>query len=102
MNNGVNIYLLSLVDPVVDFSISLLHHYLQADGVSLQFLFLDGKEAFKKWTATDSIYGARHLAAKWETDPHPHDASKRVLDGIVSYFYFFINNEVITFLKETR
>ncbi|NXU03063.1 QPCTL protein, partial [Buphagus erythrorhynchus] len=32
--------------------------------VTLQLLFLDGEEAFGDWSATDSLYGARHLAAK--------------------------------------
>ncbi|KAJ3558165.1 hypothetical protein NM688_g1081 [Phlebia brevispora] len=32
---------------------------------TLQLVFFDGEEAFKEWTATDSIYGARHLAHKW-------------------------------------
>lgn len=36
--------------------------------LSLQFLFLDGEEAFVNWNARDSIYGARHLAQKWETE----------------------------------
>ncbi len=27
---------------------------------TLQFVFFDGEEAFKDWTATDSIYGARY------------------------------------------
>eukprot|EP00668_Euglena_longa_P015937 GGOE01020117.1.p1 GENE.GGOE01020117.1~~GGOE01020117.1.p1 ORF type:complete len:419 (-),score=36.36 GGOE01020117.1:174-1430(-) len=31
-------------------------------------VFFDGEEAFQEWTATDSIYGARHLAGKWEKD----------------------------------
>lgn len=26
---------------------------------TLQLVFFDGEEAFKDWTATDSIYGAR-------------------------------------------
>lgn len=30
--------------------------------VSLKFVFFDGEEAFKQWSSTDSIYGARHLA----------------------------------------
>lgn len=34
---------------------------------TLQIIFFDGEEAFHDWTATDSIYGARHLAEKWET-----------------------------------
>ncbi|NXS26780.1 QPCTL protein, partial [Pomatostomus ruficeps] len=32
--------------------------------VTLQLLFLDGEEAFGDWSDTDSLYGARHLAAK--------------------------------------
>lgn len=34
--------------------------------LTLQYIFFDGEEAFKEWSATDSIYGARHLAQKWE------------------------------------
>lgn len=37
----------------------------------IQVLFLDGEEAFKSWTATDSIYGARSLAEEWENTMHP-------------------------------
>uniref|UniRef100_A0A182PDC1 Glutaminyl-peptide cyclotransferase n=1 Tax=Anopheles epiroticus TaxID=199890 RepID=A0A182PDC1_9DIPT len=36
--------------------------------LSLQFIFFDGEEAFKDWNAQDSIYGARHLAARMEQD----------------------------------
>ncbi len=31
-------------------------------------VFFDGEEAIHEWTATDSIYGSRHLAAKWAAD----------------------------------
>lgn len=58
---------------------------VEASDVSLQFLFLDGEEAFKEWTATDSIYGARHLAEKWKATPHPHDELSTVLDGIDAF-----------------
>ncbi len=34
----------------------------------LQFVFFDGEEAFQQWTATDSTYGSRHLAAKWAAE----------------------------------
>lgn len=34
--------------------------------VGLQVLFLDGEEAFQTWSASDSIYGARHLATAWD------------------------------------
>ncbi|GAA5978035.1 hypothetical protein JCM10908_004204 [Rhodotorula pacifica] len=43
-------------------------------GETLQIIFFDGEEAFQDWTATDSIYGARHLAEKWtanEISPAP-------------------------------
>jgi len=34
---------------------------------TLQIVFFDGEEAFKEWSATDSLYGSRHLASKWES-----------------------------------
>lgn len=36
--------------------------------LSIKLLFFDGEEAFLNWSPTDSIYGARHLAQKWEKD----------------------------------
>lgn len=38
------------------------------DTVGLRFIFFDGEEAFLNWSETDSIYGARHLASKWEKE----------------------------------
>ena len=38
------------------------------DGYSVWLVFFDGEEAFKGWTDTDSTYGSRHLAAKWQKD----------------------------------
>ncbi|QRV86094.1 Peptidase family M28 protein [Ceratobasidium sp. AG-Ba] len=40
----------------------------EAVHTTLQILFLDGEEAFKDWTHTDSVYGARHLAQKWAAE----------------------------------
>lgn len=37
-------------------------------GYSIWVVFLDGEEAFRNWTATDSTYGSRHLADKWHQD----------------------------------
>ncbi|KAL2915513.1 hypothetical protein HK105_204915 [Polyrhizophydium stewartii] len=34
---------------------------------TVQLIFFDGEEAFVEWGPTDSIYGARHLAEKWES-----------------------------------
>ncbi len=38
------------------------------DGYSVWLVWTDGEEAVKTWTATDSLYGTRHLAEKWEKD----------------------------------
>ncbi|XP_055609587.1 glutaminyl-peptide cyclotransferase-like isoform X2 [Uranotaenia lowii] len=38
--------------------------------LSLMLVFFDGEEAFRKWSATDSLYGSRHLAKKWTTNPY--------------------------------
>ncbi|CAO3592029.1 unnamed protein product [Absidia cylindrospora] len=40
-----------------------------ADLTTLELIFFDGEEAFVHWSANDSIYGARHLAEKWEKTP---------------------------------
>ena len=45
--------------------------YLRAhppQGYSVWLVFFDGEEAVKDWTQTDSLYGSRHLAAKWSRD----------------------------------
>jgi hypothetical protein len=51
----------------------LLGFFLQTSDVSLQFIFFDGEEAFVQWSSTDSIYGARGLAAKWEKEVNDND-----------------------------
>jgi glutaminyl-peptide cyclotransferase len=38
------------------------------EGYSVWLLWTDGEEAVKNWTATDSLYGTRHLADKWQQD----------------------------------
>jgi len=46
--------------------------YLRAQkkrpGYSIWLVWLDGEEAIKQWSDSDSVYGARHLAAKWQKD----------------------------------
>jgi len=34
----------------------------------IYLVFFDGEEAVRDWTDTDSVYGSRHLAAKWSAD----------------------------------
>jgi glutaminyl-peptide cyclotransferase len=38
------------------------------EGYSVWLVFFDGEEAFQSWSASDSTYGSRHLAAKWGRD----------------------------------
>ena len=46
-------------------------------------IFFDCEEAFKEWTSTDSIYGARHLAQKWSGLTYTHNRiSGNFLDRI--------------------
>ena len=35
------------------------------EGYSIWLVFDDGEEAIKEWSSSDSLYGTRHLAAKW-------------------------------------
>ena len=38
------------------------------DGYSVWLVWSDGEEAVRQWSETDSLYGTRHLAEKWEKD----------------------------------
>jgi glutaminyl-peptide cyclotransferase len=37
-------------------------------GYSVWLFWTDGEEAVKDWSSSDSLYGARHLADKWQKD----------------------------------
>ena len=43
-------------------------HDKKPDGYSVWLVWTDGEEAVKTWSDTDSLYGTRHLAEKWEKD----------------------------------
>ncbi|KAI4111543.1 MAG: hypothetical protein LQ339_000414 [Xanthoria mediterranea] len=59
----------------IDAALTAKWERMQADGIDSEFedhqgvqiFFLDGEEAFKTWTDTDSVYGARSLAAEMES-----------------------------------
>jgi glutaminyl-peptide cyclotransferase len=38
------------------------------DGYSVWLVWTDGEEALKEWSQSDSVYGTKHLADKWEKD----------------------------------
>ncbi|KAI1170914.1 glutaminyl-peptide cyclotransferase [Nemania sp. FL0916] len=44
---------------------------LDDDEKGIQIMFLDGEEAWVTWSDTDSLYGARSLAEKWEAETYP-------------------------------
>ncbi|KAI1815230.1 glutaminyl-peptide cyclotransferase [Poronia punctata] len=50
---------------------------LEDDEKGVQFMFLDGEEAWVTWSDADSLYGARALAEKWETETHPTQSTYR-------------------------
>jgi len=37
-------------------------------GYSVWLVFFDGEEAVEEWSHADSLYGSRHLAAKWQAN----------------------------------
>ncbi|KAL9578195.1 MAG: hypothetical protein Q9212_005874 [Teloschistes hypoglaucus] len=75
----------------VDAALTAKWEKMHADGMDLEFedqqgiqiLFLDGEEAFKSWTDTDSIYGARSLAAEMESTAYAaHSTFHNALSSI--------------------
>ena len=74
----------------------LIRKLTDGKNLGLMLLFFDGEEAFKEWSDTDSLYGSRHLAQKWETTSYK---TGREIDRIVSISYLFkqlvINNEFL-------
>ncbi|KAI5295943.1 hypothetical protein KEM52_006356 [Ascosphaera acerosa] len=56
------------------------------DEPGIQVMFLDGEEAFAQWTATDSIYGARSLAASMENTMYPAMSTYRNPISSISLF----------------
>jgi len=50
--------------------LELANHFRgkKREGYAVWLLWTDGEEALQKWSATDSLYGSRHLADKWQQD----------------------------------
>jgi len=51
---------------LVKTTLPYLKRILERSNLGLMLIFFDGEEAFLNWSATDSIYGARNLARKWD------------------------------------
>ena len=45
-----------------------LQQDISQSDVTLQLVLFDGEEAFVQWSATDSLYGSRHLSEKWKNE----------------------------------
>ncbi|XP_068151107.1 glutaminyl-peptide cyclotransferase isoform X1 [Drosophila tropicalis] len=65
---------------------------------SLMLLFFDGEEAFDEWGPKDSIYGARHLAQRWEKEGKLDSIDMLVLLDLLgapdpAFYSFFANTE---------
>lgn len=54
--------------------------------LTLQLVFFDGEEAFEEWTATDSLYGSRHLAELMGRTKHPPGAEETTLLTSIDLF----------------
>lgn len=66
-------------------SLDVLLKKVKHNELSLRLIFFDGEEAFKSWSKTDSLYGSRHLAEKWDGSPYPEAGSDATqLDRMVS------------------
>ncbi|KAL4077265.1 hypothetical protein V8B97DRAFT_2081209 [Scleroderma yunnanense] len=50
------------------------------DDTTLQLVFFDGEEAFKTWTDSDSVYGARHLSQKWSSTYIAPNTKRRLIN----------------------
>ena len=63
----------------------LLNNSTEADRVTLQLLFFDGEEAFRQWTATDSLYGSRYHAARLERNGQLHNIDALLLLDLIGF-----------------
>jgi glutaminyl-peptide cyclotransferase len=66
---------------IVKTTLPLIQKVLADKNLGLMLIFFDGEEAFKEWTDTDSLYGSRHLAKKWDETRYKNG---REIDRIVS------------------
>lgn len=77
--------LAEILDPLLNSRLERLENGLEDDEdiseTTLQLVFFDGEEAFKDWTATDSIYGARFALPPFFCDSSPPSGSPTHLKG---------------------
>lgn len=90
----------------IDAALTAKWEKMQADGLDLEFedqqgvqiLFLDGEEAFKVWTAQDSLYGAKSLAAEMEATAY---AAQSTFHNALSSISLFVLLDLLGAEKPT-
>lgn len=63
--------------------------------VGLRFIFFDGEEAFVQWSSKDSLYGSRHLAEKWQSQPAPSQCPSGKFKNELSRIELFVLLDLI-------
>ena len=71
---------------------------------TLEFIFFDGEEAFGAWTQTDSIYGARHLAALYEetVDPNGKTRLENIEVFILMDLLGYVSPQIVSHFSNTK
>ena len=67
----------------------------QQDSLGLRFIFFDGEEAFVEWSKTDSLYGSRHLAARWAKQAAPSECRTATNKNELSRIELFVLLDLI-------
>ncbi|XP_017280211.1 glutaminyl-peptide cyclotransferase-like a [Kryptolebias marmoratus] len=75
-----------ILELVASLDAQLRSFKLQKLPVTLQLVFFDGEESFEEWTATDSLYGSRHLAELMANTPLPGASSHATMLQAVDLF----------------
>ncbi|XP_070494382.1 glutaminyl-peptide cyclotransferase-like [Chironomus tepperi] len=63
----------ALMLNIVKTTLPYIQNVLKDKNLGLMLVFFDGEEAFEQWTDTDSLYGSRHLAKKWEQTKYKNE-----------------------------
>ncbi|KAA1105884.1 hypothetical protein PGT21_023203 [Puccinia graminis f. sp. tritici] len=80
-----------LLDKKLAHDVKLGQAGMTAERITLQIVLLDGEEAFREWSHTDSLYGARELAKKWSEPLRTPTATQkrlRSIDAIDSFILY--------------
>lgn len=85
IDSAVPCAIIMYIAQALDEAITKTFQKDKSKDLGIQIVLLDGEEAFKEWTDTDSIYGARHLAEKMEANVQSGPSRKTELDTIDAF-----------------